>query len=200
MDSVALPMILALVIGYAFGSIPFGLLLTRMAGGGDVREIGSGNIGATNVLRTGKKSIAALTLILDVAKGAVPVLIARAYFPGAEGLAAAGAFFGHLYPVWLSFKGGKGVATYGGIIAGLTGWEGGLIYAAVWIGSLVITRISSVAGLLGAVAAPIIVFWDGQTSMVALLIACSLVVFWKHWENIERLIGGNEPRIGSKDK
>jgi len=198
MDSALVQMLLAFVIGYGCGSIPFGLLLTRMAGGGDVRDIGSGNIGATNVLRTGNKFIAALTLILDVAKGAVPVLIVRTYFPGSEALAAAGAFFGHLYPVWLSFKGGKGVATYGGIMAGLTGWEGGLIYAGVWVGALLIFRISSVGGLLAAIAAPLIAFWDGQVDMIALLIACSLLVFWKHWQNIERLLAGDEPRIGSK--
>ncbi len=196
----ALLMMAALIVGYAFGSIPFGLLLTRLTGGGDIRNIGSGNIGATNVLRTGNKAVAALTLILDVAKGAVPIFIARAYFPGAEPLAAAGAFFGHLYPVWLRFNGGKGVATYGGILFGLFGLEAGLAYAAVWIGALLIIRISSVAGLLAAIAAPAIAFWQGRPDMIALLAACSLIVFWKHRENIERLFAGKEPRIGSKAK
>lgn len=198
MDSVVLQMALALVLGYAFGSVPFGLLLTRMTGAGDLRQIGSGNIGATNVLRTGNRFIAALTLILDVAKGAAPVLIARAFLPGTEPLAAAGAFFGHLYPVWLRFSGGKGVATYGGIVAALCGLSGGLAYAAVWVAALVIIRISSVAGLLAAVAAPLIAYWQGIPDLIALLVACSLIVFWKHRANIERLIAGNEPRVGSK--
>lgn len=197
---VELQMLASLVMGYAMGSIPFGLLLTRLTGAGDLRKIGSGNIGATNVLRTGSKLLAALTLILDVAKGAVPVLLAQKYLPGSEPLAAAGAFFGHLYPVWLRFKGGKGVATYAGVIFGLTGLYGGLVYAAVWIGSLLIIRISSVAGLLAAVAAPLVAVWLGMYDLIALLIACSLVVFWNHRENIERLFAGEEPRVGSGSK
>ena len=149
-----LNMIFALGLGYGLGSIPFGLLLTKAAGGGDIRSIGSGNIGATNVLRTGRKGLAALTLLLDLLKGFAAVWIAGHFFLGAELAAAAGAFFGHLYPVWLKFKGGKGVATYAGIMFGLF-WQGGVVYAITWIGALLIFRISSVGGLLAALMAPV---------------------------------------------
>lgn len=188
-------MILALVLGYLLGSIPFGLLLTKIAGGGDIREIGSGNIGATNVLRTGRKGLAALTLLLDLLKGFVAVWLAREYLPGGEAVAAAGAFFGHLYPVWLKFKGGKGVATYAGIMFGLF-WQAGVIYAVTWIGALLIFRISSVGGLLAALMAPIAAAYFGRYELVAMLVACTLIIFWKHRANIERLIDGTEPRIG----
>ncbi len=192
-------MALSLLMGYAMGSIPFGLLLARLSGAGDIRKIGSGNIGATNVLRTGNKFIAALTLLLDVAKGAVPILLVREYInPDMVPLAAAGAFFGHLYPIWLKFNGGKGVATYAGVMFGLFPWEGGLVYAAVWILSLLIVRISSVSGLLAAIAAPLFAVYAGEIKLVALLIACSLLVFWNHRSNIERLLAGDEPRVGSK--
>ena len=187
--------IAALLLGYLLGSIPFGLILTKLAGGGDIRDIGSGNIGATNVLRSGRKGLAALTLLLDLLKGYAAVWLASRFLPGAEVFAAAGAFFGHLYPAWLSFKGGKGVATYAGITFGLF-WQAGAIYAAAWVGGLVIFRISSVAGLLAAVTAPIAAAYFGRCELVALLVACTLIVFWKHRENIERLIDGTEPRIG----
>ncbi|MEE9433942.1 MAG: glycerol-3-phosphate 1-O-acyltransferase PlsY [Sphingorhabdus sp.] len=198
MASIGGQMLISLLMGYAMGSIPFGLLLAKISGAGDIRNIGSGNIGATNVLRTGNKPIAALTLLLDVAKGAVPVLLAMRFLPGTESLAAAGAFFGHLYPVWLKFNGGKGVATYAGIMFGLCSWEGGLIYAAVWIGALMLLRISSAAGLLAAIAAPLVAAWMGNYDIIALLVACSLLVFWNHRANIERLLAGTEPRVGSK--
>ena len=185
----------ALLLGYALGSVPFGLVLTKLAGGGDIREIGSGNIGATNVLRSGRKGLAALTLLLDLLKGFVAVWLASRFLPGAEVFAAAGAFFGHLYPVWLNFKGGKGVATYAGILFGLF-WQGGAVYAAAWIGGLLLFRTSSVAGLLAAVLAPVAAAYFGRYELVALLAACTLIVFWKHRENIERLIDGTEPRIG----
>ena len=188
-------MVAGLLLGYALGSIPFGLLLTRIAGGGDIRAIGSGNIGATNVLRTGRKGIAALTLLLDMFKGFLAVWLASRFFPGGEILAAAGAFFGHLYPVWLGFKGGKGSATYGGILFGLF-WQGGVIYSIVWIGVLLISRLSSAAGLVAALAAPIAAAILGFYDLVALLAACTLIIFWKHRGNIERLIDGTEPRIG----
>jgi glycerol-3-phosphate acyltransferase PlsY len=188
-------MISAMVLGYLLGSIPFGLLLTKIAGGGDIREIGSGNIGATNVLRTGRKGLAALTLLLDLLKGFVAVWLAREYLPGGEAVAAAGAFFGHLYPVWLKFKGGKGVATYAGIMFGLF-WQGGVIYAVTWIGALLIFRISSVGGLLAALMAPIAAAYFGRYELVGMLVACTLIIFWKHRANIERLIDGTEPRIG----
>jgi acyl phosphate:glycerol-3-phosphate acyltransferase len=187
--------IAALLLGYLLGSIPFGLVLTKLAGGGDIREIGSGNIGATNVLRSGRKGLAALTLFLDLFKGFAAVWLTAWFFPGGEVFAAAGAFFGHLYPAWLNFKGGKGVATYAGIMFGLF-WQGGVVYAVTWIGGLLIFRISSVAGLLAAVMAPVAAAYFGHYELVALLVACTLIVFWKHRENIERLIDGTEPRIG----
>lgn len=184
-----------LLLGYALGSIPFGLLLTRVAGGGDIRSIGSGNIGATNVLRTGRKGMAALTLILDVLKGFFAVWLSSRFLPGGEILAAAGAFFGHLYPAWLGFKGGKGSATFGGILFGLF-WQGGVIYAGVWLTVLIVSRFSSVAGLVAALAAPIAAAIFGYYDLVPMLAACTLIIFWKHRMNIERLIDGTEPRIG----
>lgn len=184
-----------LTLGYVLGSIPFGLLLTRFSGGGDIRSIGSGNIGATNVLRTGRKGLAALTLLLDLLKGFFAVWLASKYLPGGEILAAAGAFFGHLFPVWLQFKGGKGVATYAGILFGLF-WQGGLVYAIAWIGVLLISRTSSLAGLVAAVCAPVAAAIFGHYELVALLTACTLIVFWKHRANIENLMDGTEPRIG----
>lgn len=190
-------MLLALAIGYALGSIPFGLILTRISGGGDLRDIGSGNIGATNVLRTGNKGLAMATLLLDIGKGFVAVKLTAHFLPGTASIAAAAAFFGHLYPAWLGFKGGKGVATYAGIMFGLF-WQGGAIYAAAWVLALVIFRISSVGGLCAAIAAPLAALYFGRTDLVAMLIACSLIVFWMHRENIERLIAGTEPRVGAK--
>lgn len=187
--------ILALVLGYLLGSIPFGLLLTKFTGGGDIRSIGSGNIGATNVLRTGRKGLAALTLLLDLLKGFFAVWLAQRYFSGSEAIAAAGAFFGHLYPVWLNFKGGKGVATYAGIMLGLF-WQGGVIYAVTWIGALLIFRISSVAGLLAALVSPLAAAYFGRYDLVAMLVACTLIIFWKHRTNIDNLINGTEPRVG----
>jgi acyl phosphate:glycerol-3-phosphate acyltransferase len=186
---------MGLLLGYALGAIPFGLLLTRFSGGVDIRTIGSGNIGATNVLRTGRKGLAALTLLLDLLKGLFAVLLATKYLPGGEILAAAGAFFGHLFPVWLQFKGGKGVATYAGILFGLF-WQGGLVYAAAWIGTLLISRLSSLSGLVAALCAPIAAAIFGHYELVALLSACTLIVFWKHRSNIKNLLDGTEPRIG----
>ncbi|MEY3915283.1 MAG: hypothetical protein RLZZ103_782 [Pseudomonadota bacterium] len=195
MDDIGFNMIAGLLLGYLLGSIPFGLLLTKASGGGDIRNIGSGNIGATNVLRTGRKGLAALTLLLDLLKGFVAVFIATHYLPGGAAFAAAGAFFGHLYPVWLGFKGGKGVATYAGIMFGLF-WQGGVVYAIAWIGALLIFRISSLAGLLAALCAPIAAAYFGRYDLVALLVACTLIVFWKHRTNIQNLMDGTEPRIG----
>ncbi len=195
MDDIGFNMIAGLLLGYLLGSIPFGLLLTKASGGGDIRNIGSGNIGATNVLRTGRKGLAALTLLLDLLKGFVAVFIATHYLPGGATFAAAGAFFGHLYPVWLGFKGGKGVATYAGIMFGLF-WQGGVVYAIAWIGALLIFRISSLAGLVAALCAPIAAGYFGRYDLVALLVACTLIVFWKHRTNIENLMDGTEPRIG----
>lgn len=188
---------LALIAGYLLGSIPFGLLLTRFAGAGDLREIGSGNIGATNVLRTGRKGLAAATLLLDALKGAAAVWLGEAIVPGGAVLGAAGAFFGHCYPVWLRFRGGKGVATFGGIAFGLW-WPLGLIYLGVWIAALLLSRYSSVGGLAAAASAPISAFLLDRADLGILFLGLALLVFWKHRENIARLIARTEPRVGRK--
>lgn len=187
----------ALALGYVLGSIPFGVLLTRMAGAGDLRQIGSGNIGATNVLRTGRKGLAAATLLLDMLKGVAAVLIAQALFPGTAVLAGLGAFVGHCYPLWLKFRGGKGVATLMGIVVALH-WPCGVIYAVVWLGVLGALRVSSLAGMTAAVSAPVSAAFFGRLDLVPLLLALGLIVLWKHRENIERLLSGTEPRIGKK--
>jgi acyl phosphate:glycerol-3-phosphate acyltransferase len=189
--------VLAALLGYLLGSIPFGLILTSLSGAGNLREIGSGNIGATNVLRTGRKWLAALTLILDLLKGTAAVLLVGHFFPGSQLIAAAAAFFGHLYPVWLGFKGGKGVATYAGILFGLH-WPLGLAYGIGWIGALALSRVSSVGGLVAAVIAPIAAFFSGLMAYLPILVACSLIVFWKHRDNIRRLMTGTEPKISQK--
>lgn len=186
---------LSLVLSYLLGSIPFGVILTRLGGAGDLRTIGSGNIGATNVLRTGRKGLAAATLLLDMAKGAVAVLLVAHLFPGNALLAAAGAFVGHCYPIWLKFKGGKGVATLMGIVVALH-WPLGAVYAVVWLGLLAGLRISSVAGMAAALSAPFAAALFGRFDLVLLLLALALIVFWKHRENVERLFSGTEPRIG----
>lgn len=190
--------VLAIALGYLLGSIPFGVILTRLAGAGDLRQIGSGNIGATNVLRTGRKGLAAATLLLDLLKGAAAVWIAEALWPGLGVLAAAGAFVGHCYPVWLKFKGGKGVATLMGIVLALH-WPSGLVFAAVWLGLLAALRISSVAGMAAAVSAPVSAAAMGRFDIVMPLIALVAIVLWKHRENIERLMAGTEPRVGRKN-
>jgi acyl phosphate:glycerol-3-phosphate acyltransferase len=187
----------ALLLGYLLGSIPFGLILTRAFGAGDLRKIGSGNIGATNVLRTGRKGLAAATLILDALKGFAAVAIVEAASPGNGAVAAAAAFLGHLYPVWLRFRGGKGVATLLGIAFALH-WPIGLGYAVVWLGLLGVVRISSVSGMTAAVSAPVSAAVFDRFDYVPLLIACALLVLWKHRANIERLLDGSEPRVGSK--
>ncbi|WP_373492082.1 glycerol-3-phosphate 1-O-acyltransferase PlsY [Parasphingorhabdus sp.] len=191
--------ILALLFGYMLGSIPFGLLLTRLSGGGDLRQTGSGNIGATNVLRTGNKALAALTLLLDMGKGYAAVWIAL-QFPGELGvLAGLGAFLGHLYPVWLKFVGGKGVATLLGIVAALMP-VAGLIFAVTWLGALALWRYSSVGGMLAAISVPIAAFALGEYAMLPMFIGLALLVLWKHRSNIERLIAGEEPKVGSTKK
>ena len=190
MDSGSL---LALALGYVLGSIPFGLVLTRLAGKGDVREIGSGNIGATNVLRTGSKPLAAATLILDCLKATAAILVARSIWPGSENFAAAGAIIGHLYPIWLKFKGGKGVATLLGVLIPLL-WQAALVYAVVWILLLLTIRISSVAGMTAAASAPATAAIL-QSSLLPMLLGFALLVVWKHRENILRLKAGTEPRI-----
>lgn len=196
-DTLAEPL-LAILLGYGLGSIPFGLVLTRLAGLGDVRNIGSGNIGATNVLRTGRKGLAAATLILDALKGAAAVLLARAIWPDMPQLAPlAGlfAFLGHLFPVWLKFRGGKGVATLIGVIAALL-WPAALAVALVWIAVFLLTRFSSLAGMVGAVAAPVAAFFLGRADLAILFTGLALLVLWKHRANIGRLFKGTEPRVG----
>jgi len=189
--------VLAIALGYLLGSIPFGVVLTRLAGAGDLRQIGSGNIGATNVLRTGRKGLAAATLLLDLLKGAAAVWIAQAIWPGLGVVAAAGAFIGHCYPVWLKFNGGKGVATLMGIVLALN-WPSGIVFAVVWLGLLGSLRISSVAGMAAAISAPVSAALMNRFDIVMLLVALALIVLWKHRENIERLLAGTEPRIGRK--
>jgi glycerol-3-phosphate acyltransferase PlsY len=187
----------ALLIAYGLGSIPFGLLLTRLFGEGDIRQIGSGNIGATNVLRTGRKGLAAGTLILDMAKGIAAVLIAERITPGLGAIGGVGAFFGHLFPVWLKFKGGKGVATMLGIAFALS-WQIGLVYAVVWLGSLAVTRISSASGMAAALSAPVAALAFSKVSTAIMLLALALIVVWKHGDNIRRLLDGTEPKVGQK--
>lgn len=189
--------LLALLVGYLLGSIPFGVILTRLGGAGDLRQIGSGNIGATNVLRTGRKGLAAATLLLDAAKGWVAVVLVEAWYPGLGILAAGAAFVGHLFPVWLRFRGGKGVATLLGIVLALH-WPCAMVYAAVWIGLLAFLRVSSVAGMAAAVSAPLSAAFFYKFDILPLLIGCALLVLWKHRENIARLRAGTEPRVGSK--
>ena len=190
-------MLFALALGYLLGSIPFGLVLTRLAGKGDVRKIGSGNIGATNVLRTGSRWLAVLTLVLDCLKATVAIVLAQLLFGIGTGIAAAaGALVGHLYPVWLGFRGGKGVATFLGILIALL-WPAALVYAAVWIVLLATLRISSLAGMTAAVTAPVVAF-ALHSPYVPMLLGFALLVLWKHRENILRLSKGAEPRIGSK--
>ena len=186
----------AFLIAYLLGSIPFGYVLTRLSGGGDIRAVGSGNIGATNVLRTGAKGLAAATLLLDIAKGALAVWIgSHPQFVGGETYAAAGVLIGHLYPVWLKFNGGKGVATLLGILIVLLPIAG-LIYALVWVGLLLLIRISSVAGIAAALNAPVTAAIIGAKHFFPMLLGFALLVVWKHRANIARLKAGTEPAIG----
>ncbi|MET4634472.1 glycerol-3-phosphate 1-O-acyltransferase PlsY [Kaistia defluvii] len=188
----------ALVLGYLLGSIPFGLILTRFAGLGDIRSIGSGNIGATNVLRTGNKKLAAATLIGDALKGTVAVLLAGHFWgPEAAILAGLGAFLGHIFSVWLRFKGGKGVATYLGVLIGLA-WPMALLFAAVWIAVAYIARYSSLAALVASVLVPIVLLATGDIPKGALFAVLAVILILKHSTNIRRLLGGTESRIGQK--
>ncbi|MEM1194947.1 MAG: glycerol-3-phosphate 1-O-acyltransferase PlsY [Pseudomonadota bacterium] len=193
---------IAAALGFFLGAIPFGLILTRAAGLGDVRQIGSGSIGATNVLRTGNKGLALATVLLDAGKGAAAVLIAAAYWPGSEGVAGVFAVLGHCYTPWLAFKGGKGFATAVGVCGALS-WPLMLICAAVWAGAIAITRTSSIASLCAVSAAAVIAFVApllGFASFVPLFLpflAIQVIVVIKHNENIKRLLAGQEPKIGS---
>jgi len=190
-----------ILTGYLLGSIPFGIILTRLFGAGDLRQIGSGNIGATNVLRTGRKELAAATLLLDGAKGAVAVLLARHFMPqlGDEGamIAGAAAMVGHCYPVWLKFRGGKGVATLLGLSFALA-WPIGLVFAIVWLATALLSRISSLGGMVGAVSAPIAALALGYPVFAIGLGGLAVIVLWRHRENIARLRAGTEPKIGAK--
>ncbi|WP_165961091.1 glycerol-3-phosphate 1-O-acyltransferase PlsY [Qipengyuania sediminis] len=189
--------ILAFALAFLLGSIPFGLLLTRAAGLGDVRKIGSGSIGATNVLRTGRKGLAAATVLLDAGKGAVAVLLAARFLPGAEGVAAVGAVAGHCFTPWLGFKGGKGFATAAGVLGALA-WPAMLVCAGIWLMALAISRISSVSSMVAVVAAPGVAWALGYQGIVLPLLAIAAIVLVQHRANIGRLMRGEEPRVGSK--
>jgi len=192
----ALPTLI-LVLSYLLGSIPFGVIVTRLAGAADPRSIGSGNIGATNVLRTGRKGLAALTLLLDGGKGAVAVLLAQTLSPGQGAVAAVGAFFGHVFPVWLRFNGGKGVATMLGITLALH-WPTGLVALGAWLLAMLLSRRSSVGGMAAATVTPVASAYFFEADLTLMFLALSLVVLWRHRANIERLIEGTEPRIGQR--
>jgi glycerol-3-phosphate acyltransferase PlsY len=196
-DSIAF--LIALVGGYLIGSVPFGLLLTKAAGLGDIRQVGSGNIGATNVLRTGRKGLAAATLILDGLKGAVAVLLARHFLGDQDVVVGTAAVLGHLFPVWLGFRGGKGVATGLGVLLAAA-WPVGLACCAVWLVAAKILKMSSAAALTAFAAAPLfaLVLSSADHALMALLIA--VLVFWRHEANIRRLLAGTEPRIGKSAK
>jgi acyl phosphate:glycerol-3-phosphate acyltransferase len=188
----------ALAIGYLFGSIPFGVILTRLASTQDLRSIGSGSIGATNVLRTGRKGLAAATLLGDMLKGTAAVLVAGLLWgPGAAMAAAFGAFIGHLFPVWLKFRGGKGVATYIGVLLGLF-WPVALAFCVIWLIVAAVTRYSSLSGLTASVLSPLLLWWFGHPQLAALFAVMTLLLWFKHHENIRRLLAGSEGRIGAR--
>jgi len=189
---------LALAIGYLSGSIPFGLLITRRAGTADLRSIGSGNIGATNVLRTGRKGLAAATLACDMLKGTFAVLLVRHLFGDDAAIAAGlGAFLGHIFPVWLKFKGGKGVATYIGVLLGLW-WPAALIFCAIWLAVAFLSRYSSLAALVASASIPPLLLWLQQMPLAALFAILSAILWFKHRANIRRLMDGSEGKIGAK--
>lgn len=190
----------ALVLGYIFGSIPFGIILTRLAGGPDLRTIGSGNIGATNVLRTGNKKLAALTLLGDMLKGTAAVLLAGWLLGGKSAALAAGlgAFLGHLFPVWLRFKGGKGVATFLGILIGLK-WSIALIFAALWLSIAYLSKYSSLSALIASLLTPLLLwFWVRDVQTAGLMAILAVLLWFMHRENIARLLSGREGKIGQK--
>jgi glycerol-3-phosphate acyltransferase PlsY len=188
----------ALILGYLLGSIPFGLLLTKIAGTEDLRSIGSGNIGATNVLRTGRKGLAAATLLGDALKGTLAVVLAGYYGgPDAAMLAALGAFLGHLFPVWLKFRGGKGVAVYIGVLIGLF-WPAAIVFCVIWLTTAIVTRYSSLAALVASVVTPIFLWWFGHLALASLFAVLTLLLFYMHRENIRRLQAGTEGKIGVK--
>ena len=190
--------VIALLIGYLFGSIPFGLILTRLAGTQDLRTVGSGNIGATNVLRTGHKGLAAATLICDMLKGTAAVILAGYYGgPSAAMLAALGAFLGHLFPLWLNFRGGKGVAVYIGVLLGLF-WPAAVVFCVLWLATAATSRYSSLSALVASFITPFFLWWFGQPALASLCVVLTLLLFYAHRENIARLQAGTEGRIGEK--
>jgi glycerol-3-phosphate acyltransferase PlsY len=189
---------IAFLIGYLLGSIPFGLILTKLAGTEDLRSIGSGNIGATNVLRTGRKGLAAATLLLDALKGTAAVIIASDIGgSNAAMLAAFGAFLGHLFPLWLNFKGGKGVAVYIGVLIGLF-WPAAIVFCVVWLATALASRYSSLSALVASVITPLFMWWSGQAALAALFAVLSILLFYMHRANIQRLYAGTEGKIGRK--
>jgi glycerol-3-phosphate acyltransferase PlsY len=188
----------AFILGYLLGSIPFGLILTKLAGTQDLRSVGSGNIGATNVLRTGHKGLAAATLLLDMLKGTAAVIIAGFYAgPNAAMLAALGAFLGHLFPVWLKFRGGKGVAVYIGVLIGLF-WPAAIVFCVLWLATALTTRYSSLSALVASFVTPIFLWWFGHPALASLFAVLTLLLFYMHRENIMRLQAGTEGKIGAK--
>src|SRR5216684_6960119 len=191
-------LVVAFLLGYLLGSIPFGLVLTKLAGTQDLRSIGSGNIGATNVLRTGRKGLAAATLLLDMLKGTAAVVISG-YIggPNAAMLAALGAFLGHLFPVWLKFKGGKGVAVYIGVLLGLF-WPAALVFCLIWLATAFTSRYSSLSALVASFVTPIFLWWFGHLALASLFAVLTMLLFYMHRENIKRLQAGTEGRIGEK--
>jgi acyl phosphate:glycerol-3-phosphate acyltransferase len=197
----ALPsFVAAFVFGYLCGSIPFGVLLTRLGGGPDLRTVGSGNIGATNVLRTGRKGLAAATLLGDMLKGTAAVLIAGYFFDyDAAIVAALGAFLGHLFPVWLRFRGGKGVATYIGLLIGLA-WPAAIVFCAIWLAVAALSRYSSLAALVASTATPIFLWWRGDAEDAALFLLLSVLLWIMHRANIVRLLRGGEDKIGTRSQ
>jgi glycerol-3-phosphate acyltransferase PlsY len=191
----ALTYLAAFAGGYLLGSIPFGLILAKLAGLGDLRQIGSGNIGATNVLRTGNKPLAALTLLLDLLKGTAAVWVGSHFGPYAAMAGGLGAFLGHLFPVWLGFRGGKGVATYLGVLLGLY-WQAAIVFAAIWLGVAVLTRYSSLAALVASAVSVIVLALFGQWPLSGLFLLLTVLLYIRHATNIRRLTRGEETRIG----
>jgi glycerol-3-phosphate acyltransferase PlsY len=189
--------VFAALLGFALGSIPFGLILTRAAGLGDVRKIGSGSIGATNVLRTGNKGLAAATVLLDAAKAVAPILVAKWLWPGTEGVAAVAAVAGHCFTPWLAFKGGKGFASAAGAL-GTLAFPAFFVCAMIWAATLAISRISSVSSLVSVIAAPLVAWGMGFPQIIAPLIAIAAIVIVQHRANIGRLMRGEEPKVGAK--
>ncbi len=191
-------LLLAGIVGYFIGSVPFGLIFTRFAGLGDIRDIGSRNIGATNVLRTGRRDLAILTFVLDAAKGTIAVILAGVWWDGfLAGAAGIGAFVGHVFPIWIGFRGGKGVATYLGVSLGLY-WPAAALFAAVWVGVAITLRYSSLAALSASLTVPLMMLVTGKPEWAAMTAGIALILWLRHLGNIRRLLAGKESRIGGR--